>query len=142
MGTPTHHEEADVQFMMLMYPQIDESDWNPPPEAFKAMMAYNQELGDAGVLIALNGLQPPSNGSRVAFSADGKANVTDGPFAEAKEMVGGYWIIDVRSKEEAVEWARRCPGRDCVVEVRGMHQLEDFPAEVRALIEEQPLGLQ
>lgn len=131
-----------MRFMMLMYPQIDEADWGPEPEAVKTMMDYNRELSDAGVLVALDGLHPPGTGTRVAFSADGKPNVTDGPFAEAKEMVGGYWMIDVRSKDEAVEWARRCPGRDCVVEVRRVQEREDFPAEVQTLIDEQPLGQQ
>ena len=131
-----------MRFMMLMYPQIDEADWDPKPEDFKSMMDYNRELGDAGVLIALDGLQSGGAGAHVTFSADGEANVTDGPFAEAKEVVGGYWMSDVRSKDEAVEWARRCPGRGCVVEVRRVHEREDFPAEVQALIDEQPLGQQ
>ena len=72
------------------------------------MMKYNEELQKAGVLLALDGLHPPSMGARVSFSG-GKPTVTDGPFAEAKEVLGGYWMIQVKSKEEAIEWASRCP---------------------------------
>jgi hypothetical protein len=131
-----------VRFMMMIYPNIDEADWGPKPEDVEAMMGYNRELSDAGVLVALDGLHPGSSGARVAFSADGEASVTDGPFAEAKELIGGYWMIDVRSRDEAIEWARRIPARDCAVEVRRVQEREDFPADVQALIDEQPLGLQ
>jgi hypothetical protein len=131
-----------VRFMMMIYPQIEEADWGPRAEDVQAMMKYNGELSDAGVLLALDGLHPGSDGAQVTFSADGQASVTDGPFAEAKELIGGYWMIDVRSKEEALEWARRIPGRDCVVELRRVQEREDFPPELQALIEEQPLGPQ
>jgi hypothetical protein len=130
-----------VRFMMMMYPQIEESDWEPPAEAIKAMVDYNHELNDAGVLLSLDGLHPPGAGAYVTFSNDGTANVTDGPFSEAKELVGGYWMIDVRSKEEAVEWARRCPGRGCVIEVRRVQEREDFPPELRSVVDERPLDL-
>jgi hypothetical protein len=129
-----------MRFMMMIYPNIDEADWGPKVEDVEAMMGYNRELSDAGVLLALDGLHPGSSGARVTFSADGEASVTDGPFAEAKELIGGYWMIDVRSREEAIEWARRIPGRDCAVEVRRVQEREDFPADVRALIDEEPLG--
>ena len=105
-----------MRFMMMIYPQIDEADWGPRPEDVEAMMGYNRELTDAGVLLAVDGLHAGASGARVTFSADGEATVTDGPFAEAKELIGGYWMIDVRSRDEALEWARRIPGRDCVVE--------------------------
>ena len=82
------------------------------------MSRYNEELRKAGMLLALDGLRPPSDGARVGFDGDGKATVTDGPFAEAKEVVGGYWVIQARSNEEALEWAKRCPGESCRVEVR------------------------
>jgi hypothetical protein len=131
-----------VRFMMLMYPQIEEADWGPTAEDIEPMMDYNRELSDAGVLLALDGLHPGASGARVTFSADGDASVTDGPFAEAKELIGGYWMIDVRSRDEAIEWARRVPGRGCVVEVRQVQEREDFPADVQALMDEEPLGTQ
>jgi hypothetical protein len=128
--------------MMLIYPQIAEEDWGPRAEDVEAMMEYNRELSDAGVLLALDGLHSAAEGARVTFSADGQTSVIDGPFAEAKELIGGYWMIDVRSKDEALEWVRRIPGRDCVVELRRVQEREDFPADVQKLIDEQPLGPQ
>jgi hypothetical protein len=128
-----------VRFMIMIYPQIDEADWGPKPEDVGLMMGYNRELSDAGVLLAVDGLHPSAEGARVTFSAEGKASVTDGPFAESKELIGGYWMIDVRSKDEAIEWARRVPGKHCFVELRRVHEREDFPAEVQSLIDEQPL---
>src|ERR1700750_3028245 len=110
-----------MRFMMLMIPQGYEAaapGTMPPAEAVAAMMKYNEALKEAGVLITLDGLHPPSMGARVSFAA-GKPKVTDGPFAEAKEVVGGYWMIQVKSKEEAIEWASRCPASDNeVIEIR------------------------
>ena len=83
----------------------------PDAKAVAAMMKYNESLQKAGVLLALDGLHPPSMGARVSF-AGGKPKVTDGPFAEAKEVIGGYWMIQVKSKEEAIEWASRCPASE------------------------------
>jgi hypothetical protein len=121
-----------MRFMLFMYPGIDEDGWEPSAGDVGAMMKYNEELTKAGVLLALDGLQPPSKGARVAFPG-GKPTVTDGPFAEAKEVVGGYWIIQAKSKEEAVEWARRCPGTDgCFIEVRQIFEMSDFPEDVQA----------
>ena len=89
------------------------------------MTKYNETLQKAGVLVALNGLHPPSMGVRVAFSG-GKPTVTDGPFAETKEAVGGFWMIQVKSKEEAVDWASRCPARDNeVIEVRQVMEFSE-----------------
>jgi hypothetical protein len=103
----------------------------PDAKAVAAMMKYNESLQKAGALLALDGLQPPSMGARVTFSG-GKATVTDGPFAEAKEVLGGYWMIQVKSKEEAIEWAKRCPGSDNeMIEVRQVHEFADFPADVQ-----------
>jgi hypothetical protein len=103
----------------------------PDAKAVAAMMKYNESLQKAGVLLALDGLQPPSMGARVTFSG-GKPTVTDGPFAEAKEVLGGYWMIQVKSKEEAIEWAKRCPGSDNeMIEVRQVHEFADFPADVQ-----------
>jgi hypothetical protein len=98
----------------------------PSLEAVKEMGKYNEELQKAGVLLALDGLTPPSAGARVSF-AGGKPKVTDGPFAEAKEAVGGFWIIQAKSREEAIEWAKRCPaGANDVIEIRRVHEMEDF----------------
>jgi hypothetical protein len=103
----------------------------PSAEAVAAMMKYNESLQKAGVLLALDGLHPPSTGVRVSFPG-GKPKVTDGPFAEAKEVIGGYWMIQVKSKEEAVEWASRCPAGDNeVIELRQVQEMSDFPADVQ-----------
>ncbi len=120
-----------MRFMMLMYPQIEEADWTPSPEGLAAMGRYNEELQKAGLLLALDGLRPPSEGASVSFDGEGTATVTDGPFAETKEVVGGYWLIQARSEEEALEWASRVPGESCRVEVRRIFEIEDFPQEVR-----------
>jgi len=103
-----------------------------PTEAHLAAMGqYNEELQKAGVLLALDGLHPPSMGARVSFPG-GKPKVTDGPFAEAKEVIGGYWMIEVKSKNEAVEWAKRCPaGENEVIEIRQVQEMSDFPADVQ-----------
>ena len=91
------------------------------------MMKYNESLQKAGVLLALDGLHPPSMGARVSFSG-GKPKVTDGPFTEAKEVLGGYWMIQVKSKEEAIEWASRCPASDNeVIEVRQVQEMSGLP---------------
>ena len=122
-----------MRFMMLMIPkgyEKAEPGTVPSAEAVAAMMKYNEQLQKAGVLLALDGLHPPSTGARVAF-AGGKAKVSDGPFTEAKEVVGGYWMIQVKSREEAIEWATRCPGDDCTIEVRQVQELSDFPADVQ-----------
>jgi hypothetical protein len=117
---------------MIMIPNVkDEADWTPTAEAVAAMTKYNETLTKAGVLLALDGLHPGSKGARVSFSG-GKGTVTDGPFTEAKELIGGYWLIQAKSKEEAVEWASRCPAADGdVIEVRQVYELSDFPPEVQ-----------
>ncbi len=123
-----------MRFMMLMIPKGYEQaapGTAPDAKAVAAMMKYNESLQRAGVLVALDGLHPPSMGARVSFSG-GKPKVTDGPFTEAKEVLGGYWMIDVNSKAEAVEWASRCPGSDNeIIEVRQVQELADFPADVQ-----------
>jgi hypothetical protein len=124
-----------MRFMMFMYPGIQEEEWTPSAEAVAAMGRYNEELRKAGMLLSLDGLQPPGEGALVSIS-DGKATVTDGPFAEAKEVVGGYWLIEARSKQEAVEWATRCPAENCRIEVRRVFELEDFPQDVREAAEQ------
>ena len=103
----------------------------PDAKTVAEMMKYNESLQKAGVLLALDGLHPPSEGARVSFST-GKPKITDGPFAEAKEVVGGYWMIQVKSKEEAMEWASRCPASEGdVIEVRQVHEFSEFPADVQ-----------
>jgi hypothetical protein len=121
-----------MRFMMIMIPNIaDEADWAPDPAAVAAMSKYNEELTKAGVLLGLDGLHPASKGARVGFS-QGRATVTDGPFTEAKEVIGGYWLIQAKSREEAVEWATRCPAADGdVIEVRQVYEMSDFPQEVQ-----------
>ena len=124
-----------MRFMMLMIPLGYETappDVQLDPERVKAMMKYNEALKAAGVLITLDGLHPPSMGARVSF-AGGKPLVTDGPFAEAKEVLGGYWMIDVKSRDEAIAWASRCPaGENETIELRQVQEIADFPPEVRA----------
>ena len=126
-----------MRFMMLMIPKGYESaapGTVPDAKAVEAMMKYNEALQKAGVLLALDGLHPPSMGARVSFEG-GKPKVTDGPFAEAKECVGGYWMIQVKSQEEAIEWAKRAPMNDDeIIEVRRVHEMEDFSPEVRAAV--------
>jgi hypothetical protein len=123
-----------MRFMMLMIPKGYENakpGTMPDPKDVTNMMKYNESLQKAGVLLALDGLHPPSMGSRITFSG-GKPKVTDGPFSEAKEVIGGYWMIQVRSKEEAVEWASRCPGSDNeTIEIRQVMEMSEFPADVQ-----------
>jgi hypothetical protein len=123
-----------MRFMMLMIPkgyEKAEPGTMPDAKAVEAMMKYNEALQKAGVLVGLDGLHPPSMGARVSF-AGGKPKVTDGPFAEAKEVLGGYWMIRVKSKEEAIEWASRCPASENeVIEIRQVQEFEDFPADVQ-----------
>ena len=123
-----------MRFMLLMIPKGYESavpGAMPDPEAVAAMMKYNEALKEAGVLITLDGLHPPSVGARVSF-AGGKPIVTDGPFAEVKEVLGGYWMIEVKSRDEAIAWAKRCPASDNeIIEIRQVQEMADFPADVQ-----------
>jgi hypothetical protein len=123
-----------MRFIMFMYPGIsDEADWAPSAEDVGAMSKYNEELAQAGVLLSLDGLHPSSEGARVSYNAGGSPTITDGPFAEAKELVGGYWLIQAKSKEEAVEWASRCPlSEGSMIEVRRVYEMSDFPDDVQA----------
>ena len=123
-----------MRFMMLMIPAGYETaapDALPSVEAVTAMMKYNEALKEAGVLITLDGLLPPSTGARVSF-AGGKPVVTDGPFTESKEVIGGYWMIEVASREEAIGWAKRCPASNNeVIEIRQVHEMADFPPDLQ-----------
>jgi hypothetical protein len=123
-----------MRFMMLMIPAGYETaapGTLPPVEAVEAMMKYNEALKEAGVLITLDGLHPPSTGARVSF-AGGKPVVTDGPFTESKEVIGGYWMIEVNSRDEAIAWAKRCPASNNeVIEVRQVQEMADFTPELQ-----------
>ena len=128
-----------MRFMMLMIPRVYQAEGAADPvaqtgvpsaEMVAKMMAFNEALQKAGALLALDGLHPLSKGARVGF-AGGKPVVTDGPFAESKEVLGGYWIIQVASKAEAIEWAKRCPALDGdVLELRQLQEMTDFPDDV------------
>ena len=130
-----------MRFMMFMIPRVYQPDtpasekagdgFAPPADAVAKMMKFNEELAKAGALVALDGLHPSGKGARVSFPG-GKPRVTDGPFIEAKEVIGGYWMINVKSKDEAVEWATRCPAAaGDVIEIRQVFEMSDFPADVR-----------
>ena len=104
----------------------------PSQELFTAMMKYNEELVKAGVMLGGDGLQPSSKGARVKFSGSNRT-VTDGPFAETKELVAGFWLWQCKSKEEAIEWVKRCPnpmpGEESEIEIRQIFEADDFGAE-------------
>ncbi len=132
-----------MRFMMLVIPkgyESAEAGTMPEADAVEKMMKYNEALQKAGVLLALDGLHPPSMGFRVHYQG-GKAEVVDGPFAEVKEVVGGYWMIDVASREEAVEWAKKAPmGDNEIIEVRQVQDFEDFPDDVKEAVGDFELG--
>ena len=126
-----------MRFMIFMIPKVYQGgkkvdpDFVPSAEMVEKMTKFNSELKKAGALISLDGLHPLTTGARLAFSG-GKAKVTDGPFVEAKEVVGGYWMIQVKSKEEAVHWMKQCPAQDGdVIEIRPVFEISDFPADVQ-----------
>ena len=128
-----------MRFMMIMFPKDyvnAKPGWVPDFKSMEVMGKYNEELQKAGVLLALDGLTPPATMSaRVSFKS-GKSKVTDGPFPETKEVVGGYWIIQVKSREEALEWASRIPGSDNeMVEVRRLFEMTDFDPEIQKEIQ-------
>ena len=130
-----------MRFMMLMIPTPEnlakyEAGAMPEPELVAAMMKYNEALSKAGVLLSLDGLAPPSAGARVVFSG-GKGTVVDGPYTEAKEVIGGDWMIQVASKEDAVQWALRCPtglGLDDVLDIRALTGEGDIPPNLLELV--------
>jgi hypothetical protein len=123
-----------MRFMMLMIPKGYETaapDFKLDPACVAEMMRYNEALKEAGVLITLEGLHPPSMGARVSF-AGGKPVVTDGPFAEVKEVLGGFWMIEVASRAEAIAWAKKCPASDTeTIEIRQIQEMADFDEEVQ-----------
>src|SRR6476660_620635 len=126
-------EESAMRFMILVKADKNtEAGVMPSETLLKDMMKYNEELTKAGVLLAGEGLQPSSKGARVRFSG-AKRTVTDGPFAETKELIAGFWLWQCKSKEEAIEWVKRCPdpmpGEDSEIEIRQLFEAEDFGAE-------------
>ena len=135
-----------MRFMMIVKANEDsEAGKLPSEELMAAMGKYNEELKKAGVLIDLSGLQPSSKGARIRISG-AQRTVIDGPFAETKELIAGYWIIQVKSREEAIEWAKRVPAphdanSDGVIEVRQFYELEDF-AQGDALDRMREMGLE
>jgi hypothetical protein len=121
-----------MRFMMIVKATKDsEAGKMPSEELIAAMGSYNEQLAKAGVLLDASGLQGSSKGFRVKFAADGKKTVVDGPFTESKELIAGYWIIQVKDREEALEWAKRAPsphpGQETDIEVRRFFEMEDFP---------------
>ena len=130
-----------MRFMMIVIPKgYDKAKPGAMPDAkiVAEMSKYNESLQKAGVLLSMEGLHPPSMGARVAF-AGGKPKVIDGPFTEAKEVIGGFWIIQVKSKAEAIEWAMRCPMPDSeLIEIRQVQEFEDFPADVQEAAANEP----
>lgn len=127
-----------MRFMMLVIPKGYESappGTVPDAKSVEAMMKYNEALQKAGVLLTLDGLHPLAMGARVSFSG-GKPIITDGPFVETTEVLGGYWIIDVKSRDEAVAWASRAPMSDNeIIEVRQIQEMSDFPPDVQRTAE-------
>ena len=118
-----------MRFMMIVKANKDsEAGVMPPKEVFEAMGRFNEQMVKAGVMLAGEGLQASSKGFRVAYSGD-KRTVTDGPFSETKELVAGFWLIQVKSREEAVEWAKRCPFQEGELEVRQIFETADFPSD-------------
>lgn len=130
-----------MRFLMMMIPrgyqpdtpapERQEDGYEPTAEEMAPMGRFNDEMEAAGILLTVDGLHPLSRGARVAFP-QGKPTVTDGPFIETKEVLGGFWIIQVKSKQEAVEWAQRCPAAaGDVIELREIWEMEDLPEEVQ-----------
>lgn len=130
-----------MRFMMIMIPRVYQpktpaekragEGFAPPAEAVAKMTRFNEELAKAGALISLDGLHPGTEAARVSFSG-GKPKVANGPFSKTKEVIGGYWLIKANSREEAVEWAKRCPAEaGDIIEIRQVFEMEEFPAEVQ-----------
>jgi len=121
--------------VMVRATKLSESGQMPDdPKIFEDMGKFNEELVNAGVMLAGEGLQPSSKGARIKFSADNKRTVVDGPFPETKELIAGFWLWKCKSKEEAVAWAKRAPspfpGMECEIEIRQIYELEDFGKEL------------
>jgi hypothetical protein len=133
-----------MRFMMMVKADKNsEAGVLPSKELVTAMDMFNEEMVKAGVMLAAEGLHPSSKGARITFSGGGKRTVTDGPFTEAKELIAGFWLIQVKSKEEAIEWASRCPdplgpGETAQIEIRQVFDMSDFPAELQEAAVNEP----
>ena len=133
-----------MRFMVIVKATKDsEAGRMPSEELLSAMAKFNEEMVKAGVMLAGEGLHPSSKGARITFSGGGKRTVTDGPFTEAKELIAGFWLIQVKSKEEAIEWAARCPdplgpGETAQIEIRQVFEMSDFPAELQEAAGNEP----
>jgi hypothetical protein len=141
-----------MRFLMMMIPrgyqpdtpasERPAEDFVPQAEELAPMGKFNDDLTAAGMLIEVDGLKPLANGARVAF-AKGKATVTDGPFIESKEVIGGFWILQANSKQEVVEWAQRCPALDGdVLEIRQIFEMADFAPHVQQATDDPAVGEQ
>ena len=121
-----------MRFMMMLPAPVDVlENWQPTKEVVGAMRKFSDDMRKAGVLLSAEGLHPTSKGTRIRVSG-GRRTVTDGPFAEAKEVIAGFWMIQVKSKDEAVEWANRCPlEENGLIEVRQVFEAHDFPPDLR-----------
>jgi len=123
-----------MRFLMLVIPKAYETataDFVPPADLVAKMTKYNESLEKAGVLLSLDGLHPPAKAARIEFGKDA-SRVIDGPYIESKELVGGFWMIQARSREEAIEWAKRAPMLEGdVIEVRQIQELDEFPPEIQ-----------
>ena len=127
-----------MRFMVIVKASEDsEKGVMPTEQELAEMGAYNEELVKAGVMLAGEGLHPSSKGARVRFDKDGATSVVDGPFAETKELVAGFWILEVSSREEVLEWVKKAPFRDGEVEVRQVFAADDFGAEFTPELREQ-----
>ena len=129
-----------MRFMVFMIPAVyqrkdgknTDPSFKPDAEMIAKMGKFNEELQKAGALLSLDGLQPLTTGARLAYSG-GKVSVTDGPFVETKEVVGGYWMLKADSKQQVLDWMKRCPAQDGdVIEIRQVFEMSDFPADVQA----------
>jgi hypothetical protein len=126
-----------MRFMILVKADKNsEAGVLPDQEILTAMGKYNEELAQAGVLLAGEGLHPSAKGARVKFSG-GQRTVIDGPFAETKELIAGFWLWQVQSKEEAIEWVKRCPMEEAEIEIRQVFEAEDFGAAFTPELREQ-----
>jgi hypothetical protein len=132
-----------MRFLVFMIPAVyqpkngkkTDPQFTPDAEMMAEMGKFNEELKKAGGLLSLDGLHPLTTGARLAFSG-GKASITDGPSIEAKEVVGGYWMLEAESKQQVVDWMKRCPAQDGdVIEIRQVFEMSDLPADVQAAAE-------
>jgi hypothetical protein len=132
-----------MRFMVIVKANKDtEAGVMPSEELLAAMGKFNEEMVNAGIMLAGEGLQPSSKGARIKFTADGKRTVIDGPFTETKELIAGFWLLQVKSKAECIEWIKRCPapmgpGEEAEIEIRQVFEAEDFGAEFTPELREQ-----